>query len=62
MKQQQLAVSKNNLIWLVIIIVVGVLAWQVFGWIVGLVAIAATLLVSEAIERRRRGARRSDSS
>ena len=36
MKQKQLAVSKNNIVWLIVIIVVGVVAWQAFGWIAGL--------------------------
>ena len=61
MKQKQLAVSKNNIVWLIVIIVVGVVAWQAFGWIAGLVAAAAGLAASEVVERKRRAQRNAGS-
>jgi len=57
MGQQHLAVSKSNIVWLMIIIVVGVIAWQALGWVVGLIAAAVVLVVSEVIERRKRANR-----
>ena len=54
MKQQELVVSKSNIVWLIVILVVGLVAWQAFGWVGGVVAGAVALLVSEIVERRRR--------
>lgn len=50
--------SKRNMIWLVAIIAVGVLGWLVLGVVVGLVAAAVVLVVSEVVERRARAQRR----
>ncbi|HEY5662861.1 MAG TPA: hypothetical protein VIS05_02370 [Ilumatobacter sp.] len=53
--------SKRNVAWLVVIVVVGVSVWAVAGFVWGLAAAAGTLILSEAIERvvrrRRRAAR-----
>jgi len=50
--------SKRNMIWLVMVIAVGVLAWLISGIIAGLVAAAVMLAVSEIVERRARAERR----
>lgn len=50
--------SKRNMIWLAVVIIVGVIAWLAFGIIVGLVAAAVMLAVSEVVERRARAERR----
>jgi uncharacterized protein involved in cysteine biosynthesis len=47
------------MIWLAAVIAIGVIAWLAFGIIVGLVAAALTLAISEVVERRARAARRS---
>lgn len=40
--------------WLVAIVVVGAVVWIVAGWLWGLLAAVATLVVSEVVERNRR--------
>lgn len=40
--------------WLVAIVVVGAVVWIVAGWLWGVLAAVATLVVSEVTERRRR--------
>jgi hypothetical protein len=52
-------VAKRNIIWLVAILAVGVLGWLALGIVFGLLAAAATLIVSEVIERRARTKRRT---
>lgn len=53
--------AKRNVVWLVVIVVVGVVVWVAAGWLAGLVAAGAVLLVSEVFERaRRRRAARSE--
>jgi hypothetical protein len=47
------------MIWLVVVLVIGALAWVAFGLVVGLIAAGATLAVSEVIERRARRKRRA---
>lgn len=51
--------SKRNMTWLAVVLAVGVLGWLVFGIVVGLIAAAVTLAVSEVIERRARTRRRA---
>ncbi len=51
--------SKRNLIWLVVVLAVGAIAWFAFGLVVGLIAAGAMLAVSEVIERRARSRRRA---
>ena len=46
--------SRRNVIWLVAIVVVGAVVWIAAGWLWGLLAAVATLVVSEVVERRRR--------
>ena len=48
-------VSRRNLVWLAAIIVVAVVVWIAAGWLWGVLAGVATLVVSEVVER---GARR----
>jgi hypothetical protein len=45
--------------WLVVVLAVGALGWIAFGIVVGLIAAAATLVVSEVVERRARARRRA---
>lgn len=51
--------SKRNMTWLVVVLAVGALGWIAFGIVVGLIAAAATLVVSEVVERRARARRRA---
>ncbi len=51
--------SKRNMTWLAVVLVIGALGWLAFGIVAGLVAAAATLVVSEVVERRARTKRRS---
>ncbi len=51
--------SKRNMIWLVVVLVIGALVWVVFGVVVGLIAAGAMLALSEVIERRARRKRRA---
>jgi uncharacterized protein involved in cysteine biosynthesis len=51
-------VSKRNMIWLAVVIVVGVIGWLAIGIVAGLVAAAVSLAISEVIERRARARRR----
>ena len=46
--------AKRNVIWLVVIVVVGVVVWVATGWLTGLLAAGAVLVASEAFERARR--------
>ena len=50
--------SKRNMTWLAVVIVVGVLGWLAVGWLVGVIAAVAMLVVSEVVERRARAQRR----
>ena len=50
--------SKRNMIWLTVVVVVGVAGWLAVGIVAGLVAAAAVLAVSEVVERRARAQRR----
>ena len=50
--------SKRNMIWLAVVVVVGVAGWLAIGIVAGLVAAAAVLAVSEVVERRARAQRR----
>lgn len=57
---QQLAVSKSNIVWLTVIVVVGVVTAIAFGWKVSLAAVVATVVVSEVVERRARAKRSAE--
>ena len=46
--------SRRNLVWLGAIVVVGVVVTLVAGWLWGVLAAAATLAVSEVVERAAR--------
>ncbi len=46
--------STRNLIWLIVVIAVGAAGWFLGGWIIGLIAGIATLVISEVVERRAR--------
>ena len=46
--------------WLVVIVVVGVAVGVVAGWLWGVVAAGATLVVSEVVERARRERKRRE--
>ena len=54
--------SRRNMSWLVVVLVVGALGWFAFGIAAGLLAAAATLVVSEVVERRARRQRRARTS
>lgn len=51
--------SKRNMAWLAVMIAVGVLGWLALGWLAGLIAAAAVLIISEFVERRARARRRA---
>lgn len=51
--------SKRNIAWLAAVLAIGVLGWIAIGIVVGLLAAAAMLIVSEVIERRARTKRRT---
>ncbi len=51
--------TKRNMAWLAAVLAVGVLGWIAVGIVVGLIAAAAMLVVSEVIERRARTKRRT---
>jgi len=51
--------SKRNMIWLVVVLAVGALAWVTLGVVAGLIAAAVVLAVSEVVERRARAQRRA---
>lgn len=57
---RRLSVSRNNLIWLVVVLAAAAIGWFVGGWKVGLLAAALGLIVSEVFERRARAARRTE--
>ncbi len=46
--------SKRNLVWLVVVVVVGATIGVAVGWLWGVLAAIATLVVSEVVERKRR--------
>ena len=46
--------SKRNLIWLAVVVAVGIVVWLAAGFLWGLLAAVATLVVSELIERSAR--------
>lgn len=46
--------SKRNLIWLAVIAVVTIVVWISAGWLWGILAGVATLVVSETVERAAR--------
>ena len=52
--------SKRNMTWLAVVVAVGALVWLAFGVVFGLLAAAATLVVSEVVERRVRAKTRTD--
>ena len=54
--------SRRNMSWLVVVLAVGALGWFAFGIAAGLLAAAATLVVSEVVERRARRQRRAKTS
>ncbi|HUV19390.1 MAG TPA: hypothetical protein VMW33_12985 [Ilumatobacteraceae bacterium] len=47
------------MVWLAVIVAVGVIGWLVFGPVIGLIAAAVTLVVSEVFERWVRARRRA---
>jgi hypothetical protein len=49
----------RNMVWLAVIVAVGLIGWLAFGLVVGLIAAAITLVVSEVVERWARARRRS---
>lgn len=49
----------RNMVWLAVIVAVGLIGWLAFGLVVGLIAAAITLIVSEVIERLARARRRA---
>lgn len=46
--------TRRNVTWLVVIVVVGVAVGALVGWLWGVLAAVATLVVSEVLERTRR--------
>jgi D-alanyl-lipoteichoic acid acyltransferase DltB (MBOAT superfamily) len=50
---------KRNMIWLAIILAVGLIGWLAFSLVIGLIAAAVTLVVSEVFERWARARRRA---
>ena len=50
---------KRNMVWLAIIIAVGLIGWLAFSWVIGLIAAATTLVISEVVERWARARRRA---
>jgi ABC-type transport system involved in cytochrome bd biosynthesis fused ATPase/permease subunit len=49
----------RNMVWLAVIVAVGLIGWLAFGLVVGLIAAATTLVVSEVFERWARARRRA---
>ena len=49
----------RNMVWLAVIVAVGLIGWLAFGLVVGLIAAAVTLVVSEVFERAARARRRA---
>lgn len=49
--------NKRNLVWLGAIVVVTVVVWIAAGWLWGILAGVATLVVSEVVERSARAKR-----
>ena len=54
--------SKRNMIWLALVIVVGLIAWRTIGIVAGLVAAGIMLALSEVVERRARAERQRASN
>jgi hypothetical protein len=52
--------SKRNIAWLVAIVVVGAIVWVAAGWLWGLIAAVAVLVVSELVERQARAKRQAE--
>lgn len=52
--------SRRNVVWLVAIVVVGAVVWIAAGWLWGVLAAIATLVVSEVVERQRRARLRAE--
>lgn len=52
-------ISKRNIAWLIAIAVVAAIVWLAVGWVWGLVAGGAVLVVSEFVERAERRRRRT---
>ncbi len=46
--------SKRNMIWLAVVVVIGGVVWLIAGFLWGLLAAVVTLVVSEVIERTAR--------
>lgn len=57
MSGRQLKLSTRNLVWMLIVIVVGLAAFLSAGWKIGLVAAVAALVISEIVERSARAKR-----
>ena len=53
---------KRNIVWLVVIIVVGLAVWRAAGIVAGLIAAGVTLAISEIVERLARAKRRAANS
>lgn len=51
--------SKRNLIWLAIIVVVGLIFFLAISWVWGLIAAGVVLVISEIVERIHRQRRRA---
>ncbi|MEO6571068.1 MAG: hypothetical protein ABIO83_05925 [Ilumatobacteraceae bacterium] len=51
--------SKRNILWLIVVGAITAIVWITTGWIWGILAGIATLVVSELIERSRRSRRRA---
>lgn len=49
----------RNIVWLAVIVAVGLIGWLAFSLVVGLIAAAITLVVSEVVERWARARRRA---
>ena len=41
----------RNIVWLAVIVAVGLIGWLAFGLVIGLIAAAITLAISEVFER-----------
>ena len=49
----------RNIVWLAVIVAVGLIGWLAFSLVIGLIAAAVTLVVSEVFERWARARRRA---
>lgn len=52
--------NRRNVVWLAVIVVVGVVVVVAAGWLWGVLAALATLVVSEVVERGRRARLRAE--